>query len=406
MGARPRDHITPALPRRGTSAAAVLSLFALVLVALTVGAGAAAPARAATAKGIVDWRLEAPEGISDLSTIQPIVDEMGPNGLDAKFTRVYFRWARLQPYAPGTTYAADGNGDGYDDAYVAELEAVVGAFKAAGIKVIMTGTDCPRWASDTRYSGSAQGAAVVPAIDKPRVKTAWQYLARYLAEHFGLIGARYFEVWNEPNLSSGLYPQLYGAKKTPVGPAVYLKMLKAFSTAAHKADKGAVVIAGATSRRGANDAHSTSPQWFATYLKDHGGAKYLDAYSHHPYTPPGASPAPGAVPKGAAKAVTLGNIGALLKIFPTKPFYLTEYGLSTDVHDLFCVVVSRDDQAKYLRQAYALVSRKPQIKAMVWFLLQDFVQDPVTLDGVYSGLDDQSGRPKPAWYAFAGKPAP
>jgi len=298
MGARPHVRITPAPPRRGRSAAAILSLLALVLVALTVGAGAAAPARAAAARGIVDWRLEAPEGISDLSTIQPIVDEMGPSGLNAKYTRVYFRWARLQPYAPGTTYAADGNGDGYDDAYVAELEAVVGAFKAAGIKVIMTGTDCPRWASDTRYSGSAQGAAVVPAIDKPQVKTAWQDLARYLAEHFGLIGARYFEVWNEPNLSSGLYPQLYGAKKTPVGPAVYLKMLKAFSTAAHKADKGAVVIAGATSRRGANDAHSTSPQWFAAYLKDHGGAKYFDAYSHHPYTPPGASPAPGAVPKG------------------------------------------------------------------------------------------------------------
>jgi hypothetical protein len=341
-----------------------------------------------------------PEGIGDLSTVSGMVDGIGPAGLNAKFTRVYFRWARLQPGQPVAGATAEAR-NSYDAAYLTELETVVSAFKAKGVKVILTGTDCPEWASDRRYwVDKTYDSDIVPAIDKKLVKTAWQDLARYLAAHFGPLGARYFEVWNEPNLGSGLYPQLVGAKKKPVGPAVYLKMLKAFNTWAHKGSRKAVVIAGATSRRGGNDAHSTSPQWFATYLKAHGGMKYFAAYSHHPYTPPGASPAPAAKPKGSSRAITLGNIDVLLRIFPKKPFYLTEYGLSTDDKDLFCVTVSPANQAKYLRQAYALVAKKRQIKVLMWFVVKDYVQD-AELNGIYSGLIDTSGERKPAWYAFA-----
>ena len=110
---------------------------------------------------------------------------------------------------------------------------------------------------------------------------------------------------------------------------------------------------------------------------------------------------PSAAPKAATRAVTLGNIGVLLKIFPKKPFYLTEYGLSTGVTDLFCVTVSPADQARYLRQAFALASRRPQIKVLLWFLVKDFVQDPQNGDGVYSGLVTPGDVRKPAWFAFA-----
>jgi hypothetical protein len=391
-----------ALPRRLAGVTAALGVVLLAVASVIVLSAAAAPAQAAVARGLVDWRLEMPEGISDLGVVPGIVDGMGPAGLNAKFTRLYFRWARLQPQKPGTAYSADANGDGYDDAYVNELDTVVSAFKARGIKVILTGTDCPEWASNRKYwVGHTYDSDIVPAIDAPVVKTAWRNLARYLTSHFGPLGARYFEVWNEPNLGSGLYPQLVGKKKKPVGPAVYLKMLKDFSTWAHKGDRKAVVIAGATSRRGGNDAHSTSPQWFATYLKTHGGMRYFDAYSHHPYTPPGASPAPAAKPKGSARAVTLGNIDTLLKIFPKKPFYLTEYGLSTDARDLFCVSVSQANQAKYLRQAFALVAKKRQIKVLMWFVVKDYVQD-AEQNGIYSGLIGTDGERKPAWFAFAG----
>jgi hypothetical protein len=168
-----------------------------------------------------------------------------------------------------------------------------------------------------------------------------------------------------------------------------------------------VVMAGATSRFGSNGTNegSTSPQWFARYLKEHGAAKWFNAYSHHPYTKIGSDPSPTAPPREPSKAVTLGNIDVLLKIFPTKPFYLTEFCYSTaPVKDLFCVVVSKEDQARYLRQAWAFVARYPRIKVMLWFLVRDWEKDPMTTPGVgvYTGLLDAAGQRKPAWYAFVG----
>jgi hypothetical protein len=405
VGPTPPTATACAAPRRPTGAVAGLGAVLLTLLTLLALFVTATPAHASVARGVVDWRLEMPEGIGDLSTVPAIVDGIGPAGLNAKWTRIYFRWARLQPQKPAAGATAEARNT-YDAAYLTELDTVIAAFYARGVKVILTGTDCPEWASNQKYwVAHTYDSDIVPAIDSRPVKTAWQDLARFLAARYKGKGAQWFEVWNEPNLGSGLYPQLVGKKKTAVGPAVYLKMLKAFSISAHKGNPKAVVIAGATSRRGANNAHSTSPQWFATYLKQHGGMKYFDAYSHHPYSIPGSSPSPGARPKGATHAVTMGNIDALLRIFPKKPFYLTEYGLSTDPRDLFCVSVSQTDQARYLRQAYALAGKKRQIKVLLWFVVKDYVQDAEG-SGIYSGLIGTDDVRKPAWYAFAGQAVP
>jgi len=186
-------------------------------------------------------------------------------------------------------------------------------------------------------------------------------------------------------------------------------MLKAFSKGAHGANRKAVVIAGATSRMGSNGTGrtSTSPQWFAKYLKSHGAKKWFNAYSHHPYSW-GSSPKPSAQPKQADLAVTLGNLGVLLKIFPSTDFYLTEYCLAAKtVGKSFVVVVSKADQARYLREAFALLA-KPQykrVKAMLWYQVRDWQADPslrAASPGLYTGLVDWTGQRRPAWYAFAG----
>jgi hypothetical protein len=189
-------------------------------------------------------------------------------------------------------------------------------------------------------------------------------------------------------------------------------MLKAFSKGAHGANRKAVVIGGATSRMGSNGTGrtSTSPQWFAKYLKSRGARKWFNAYSHHPYSTneKGSSPKPSAKPKRADLAVTLGNLGVLLKIFPRTDFYLTEYCLAAKtVGKSFVVVVSKADQARYLREAFALLA-KPQykrVKAMLWYQVQDWQADPslgAASPGLYTGLVDWTGQRRPAWYAFAG----
>jgi hypothetical protein len=383
-------------------------LFCIVaLTAICLGIAVAAlwpsSASAVCARGIVDHRLEYHGGI-DLDPVESYAEQMGSNVLGAKWTRVLAYWDQLQPRRPGVKDPGDLDHDGFNDAYVHELDTVVGALTAQHIRVILTGTGPPSWARDTAYKKYWHGnlGTAVVRIGDPKVLAAFQKYARFLAGHFKApaYGVKHFEVWNEPNLR--LIPQIVGKKV--VGPEVYRKMLIAFSKGAHQGNPAAVVIAGATSRTGSagTSTGSTSPQWFAKYLKAHGATRWFDAYSHHPYNTLRSSPQPSAPPRRPDITVTLGNISVLLKLFPRMDFYLTEYCYSTGANDAFVMSVSKADQARYLRQAYALAEHHKQIKAMLWFLVKDWrsdPQDPSSL-GVFTGLVDEFDQRKPAWYAF------
>jgi hypothetical protein len=357
-----------------------------------------APSAFAAERGVVDHRLEYSNRVQ-LVDIPVFADELDATG--AQWSRVLVRWNYLQPQAT-RGWDGDENGDGYDDHYVAELKAVVQALHDRGIRVVLTGNDIPKWAANPKYCKGKFLTSAVIRSGNAKVMAEFQRFGKFCAGEFLEWGVKHFEVWNEPNLASGIYPQI--VNKTAIGPAAYVKMLKAFYTGAKKVNRSAVVMAGGTSRFGSNGTHdaSTSPQWFARYLKSHGASKWFNAYSHHPYTKIGSDPSPSAPPRQPKKAVTLGNIDVLLKIFPTKPFYLTEFCYSTagSGEDLFCVVVSEADQARYLRQAWAFVAKYKQIKVMLWFLVRDYVKDPVQRIGVFTGLTDNSGQRKPSWYAF------
>jgi polysaccharide biosynthesis protein PslG len=103
--------------------------------------------------------------------------------------------------------------------------------------------------------------------------------------------------------------------------------------------------------------------------------------------------------------VTLGNLRALLRIFPHKPFYLTEFGYNTrPSRDFGPQYVSERMQSRYLRQAYTVASRYPQVKALFWYLTQDVRRSGARADGVYTGLRRVNGSKKPSWYAFLALP--
>ena len=344
-------------------------------------------------QGIVDNRLEYHGGIG-LGPVETYAEQMGPANLHAKWTRVLAYWDQLQPSAPGVTDPGDLDGDGFNDAYVNELDTVVGALRAQGISVILTGSDPPSWARDTAYKKywtKNPTTAVVRVGDSRccRLQGVRLVPGRPLQD----LGITHFEVWNEPNLR--LLPQIVGKKV--VGPEVYRKMLVAFSKAAHDGNPKAVVIAGATSRMGSpgTSAGSTSPQWFARYLKKRGATRWFDAYSHHPYTTRKSAPQPCAKPRRPDISVTLGNLSVLLKLFPTKPFYLTEYCYSTGANDAFVVSVPKADQARYLRQASALLAKPQyrQVKALLWFLVKDWQSDAGEQSsvGVYTGSSTARG---------------
>jgi hypothetical protein len=382
---------------RGARAAAGLSVALALAVLLLV---CVAPAARAAAWGIVDERLETSAGV-DRDALPGILAGLGPGGLHAQWSRVIVSWARLQPSAT-LSASQDANGDGYADAYVSELDAVVDGLRGQGITVMLTGSEVPRWASDSRFwPASGYDPGVAMRVDDGTVRQEYLAFSTFLARHFaGRV--RYFECWNEPNLSRGIYPQWLGGK--PVGPADYLKMLKIFHQGVRAGASGDVVIAGATAPRGTNNSTSTAPQWFARYLKAAKATKWFDAYSHHPYTPGGSRhPAPDRLPNNPSRCVTLANLGALMSVFPSKPFYLTEFGYNTHASDLFGLEVSQADQARYLRQAFRMMASRPRVKVLMWYDVVDWCFDPADPpNGVYCGLIEKDGvTRKPAWYAFA-----
>jgi hypothetical protein len=360
-------------------------------------------------RGIIDYRLE--QAVVDLGTVPGLVKEMGPTRLRAGWTRVQVHWNSLQPSAPGVADPGDADHDGYADAYLHQLDTIVAQLRDPGrMNVILTMVDVPKWASDmSLWNAPSPGYAkgkyepfYAPDMSSLTVRGQFRDLGAFLAKRYaGKVG--YFECWNEPNLGTYLYPQT-PVSATNGGARIYIDMLKLWYEGVKSGSDSAVVIGGTTGPRGRGDAGSTPPQAFARYLKDHGAARYMDAYSHHPYTPGGSTRiSPGQMPNNPKRCVTLGNLSQLTRLFPDKPFYLTEYGYNTQYSRWFGVTVSEQTQASYLKQAFSFTSAHyPQVKALLWFLVDDWQPAGQPSDmGVYMGVRTAEGKRKPSWYAFA-----
>ncbi len=314
--------------------------------------------------------------------------------LHAQLLRFDVHWKDLEPQRGK-----------YDQVYLDQLAATIHAAASAGMKVTVTIYGTPAWATDRTLWG------YVPSGWKPGVSHSFYPPAADRLVDFQAFATKLastlagdvtgYECRNEPNLWGSLYPQ-----RTASDPAFavrrYAAMLTAFSKGIRAGDPHALVIAGATGPIGQNNILSTSPQRFARLLKTMVSSSVFDAYSHHPYTIGGArNIAPEASPNDPVHAVSLGNISTLLKIFPKKPFYLSEYGYYTQYCIYFGVYVSQATQADYLTRAYKYAARFPQIQALVWFPYHDSsAKDPT--HGGYSGLLTTTGAFKRAWYAFSG----
>ena len=368
---------------RHISAALVLGAVFTLCAGIAAGP-AASPARARTiAKGLIDTQLEALPAASTARAgmIKEIHGQLG-----ARWIRVFADWSALEPVRGA-----------YSPTALARLDALIGGLHAAGVKVILTTSYLPSWASNSYWwshppFGYAPGPRPFYPITSRALKD-YTDLAEFLALRYkGRVQA--LECGNEPNLWPSIYPQRTAADPY-FAARIYLRMLKAFHAGVVHAGTGVRVVAGATAPVGFNDSSRTSPQRFARFLERNGASRYFDVYAHHPYTPGGSLyPAPGQPTNDPEHAVTLGNLNTLLRIFPSKPFYLDEYGYNTRPSKLFGgFCVSERTQARYLKMAYRVAAQYPQVKLLVWCMDRD-VRD------IYSGLRRLNGTRKPAWYAF------
>jgi hypothetical protein len=380
------------------------AFFVALLLALALVAGAAVPriANASVASGIADPTLTLVGARFAPVVQEEALDQIGPK-LGADYVRFVVSWADAQPTDQAT----------YDETYLAGVDNAVTLAKARGVKVMITFAYVPRWASDSRFWNTNQfkpkGYDRRYAMKTDRTTlSAFREFCRAMAVRWqGVWG---YECWNEPNLHFTLYPQSMPSDRD-FGAHVYVKMLKEFSVGIRQGDPQAKRLAGGTAPRGykATEPLSlrrmmTSPQRFAAAIKAAKVTSYFDGYSHHAYTP-GASKnnQPEAAPRDPKTTVNLHNLPVLLKVFPTKSFYITEYGYQTaPCYSFSQQYVSFAQQANYLKRAYAYAARFRQVKLLMWFMLDDFSPSGRANDlaGFYTGLRKLDLTKKPAWYAF------
>lgn len=357
-----------------------------------------APAAATVTRAIVDVDLQTLTQEQRAASVGEIAGQ-----LRAKFLRVSIEWDRAEPKKGA-----------YDETLLAGTDHLLDLAGAEGLRVVITVVGTPEWASDrSLWNEPPFGTGRYAPNIAPRADAA-----RDFGSFAGMLAARFkgrvfaYECWNEPNISLFFYPQVLDRhdKNDDFAAARYTKLLEAFSAAVHAADRGALVIGGATAPVGGEYAGRTrtSPQLFARQLKERGALTAMDAYSHHPYQPGPSPPAPEMAPRTPRTTVTLQNLETLLDIVPGLPFYLTEYGYNTSPCDMFGISpgqqVSRARQAAYLQRAYRYAARYRRVKALFWYLRRDHVPSgrPDDSTGVYTGLRALSGSRKRSWFAFAG----
>ncbi len=379
----------------------------LVVAACVVAGGAAACPGVASARtlarGIADPTLTQSISPADQATaVHAIRSELG-----ATYVRFVISWAATEPTGP-TVPTPYGAPIPYDPSspYMTSVAAAITQAHADHLKVLITFQDVPKWASNPAYWGKSGYHANDALLPTAANLSYFSAFCRAVATQFrGQVYA--YECWNEPNLYLSLYPQATSHDHN-FAAHLYVQMLRSFSKGIHNGDPKALRVAGATAPRGSYRpyAYSTSPQRFAAVIKATKGWSLLfDAYSHHPYMP-GASPRtwPEAAPANPNATVTLQNLGTLLKMFPTKPFFLTEYGYQTAPCQAFGGQhVNQVTQANYLRRAYAYAARYKQVKMLIWYLVKDFAPPGRVYQlGFFTGLQTAGGVYKPAWYVFAG----
>jgi polysaccharide biosynthesis protein PslG len=387
--------MTPTALRRTAplaTARLVIGFALLVIVCMVLPAAVRAQG---VATGLVDERLMAAQ--PQTAALRAASSE-DTSTLHADWVRLTASWSALEP-AQGT----------YDEAGLEALDAQVDDVRAQGGKVMFVIVYTPQWASDRSFWNKPLNG--VPAGYRPGIAMDPAYLPA-LSDFAHMLAVRYagrvqaVEAWNEPNMFVYLSPQRT-TTDPHFGVRLYLRMLEAVSAGVRRSSARMQVVAGSTTSLGQNDVYRTDPLTWAEYLRQHGATRFFDAYSHHPYVPAGtADIAPGGQPNDPTKTVLLGNLGQLLRIFPSKPFYLTEFGYSTKPNiDFGGLSVSEKTQARFLTQSYAVASRYPQVKALFWFLAQDtHPQGAPSEAGCYTGLRRLDGSKKPSWYAFRALP--
>ncbi len=291
--------------------------------------------------------------------------------LGARWIRFDIAWTDIQADGPSSY-----NWTKYD--------AVISAAKARGLKILGTISYTPAWA---RPAGCNNDDKCAPANASDYGNFAGAVASRYSSQ-----GVHYWEIWNEPNITTFWLPQ-------PDANA-YTQILKAGHDAIKSADPNAVVVSGGLSPAASNGTNIAPPD-FLTQMYSAGAGGYFDALGHHPYCFAGTFDCPATYASWSSwsqMSATPNNLRDLMAANGDsgKPIWMTEFGAPTGGGS---AAVSEAQQVTFVQNAYDLAAQYSWAGPLFWYSYQDIGTDANSVESWFGLLRPDSSQ-KPAYSTY------
>jgi hypothetical protein len=398
----------------------------VLLIAAVAFAGAAqtAHARHGLLTGFTD--IDAFQTLSPAQTQTAFAHARGAGG---SVVRLAYSWRGVAAAEPPTAAAAgDPSWSGYN---WAPVDRAVREATAAGLTVLLSWTGAPDWAEGSGRPSlrrAPPGSWRPSAADYGRFAraAALRYSGRYPDPLGGVLPrVRYYQAWNEPNLSDFLTPQWRKQRSgyVAMSPVLYRRLLNAFYAAVKSVDRSNYVVSAGTApfaepRKGAR--RMPAAYFTREFLCVRGRQRprpfrcpsspaRFDALAHHPYPigpprRPAINPDDVVVPdiwkltRPLQAAIRAGNVSPRRR----KPVWATEISWDTRPPDPDGIPLGT--QARYLEGAFYTLWRQG-VDVVTWFLMRDEARGrgyPFTLQaGIYfRGATVDADQPKPSFRAF------
>jgi hypothetical protein len=264
-----------------------------------------------------------------------------------QWTREEFFWHIIQPQ-PGGPFQWSGDANGlynYDRAVTAQA--------AAGINMLGLIDYAPAWNHGRN-----------PPLDE--WIGAWGDYVFQVVARYGRGGPiKYWEIWNEPNLTvSGYETGLYEIKD-------YARILNVARSAAKAADPEAVIVLGGLASVWSYPPSPTTYDYFdyLDALGQLGAWNDFDILAIHPYRLDPPEGAPWRRDHQQTFPTEMGRLDELMLRYGARPLWLTELGWATDRGRFG---VSEDQQAQFLARTYIMAISHPSVEKIFWY---DFRND-------------------------------
>ena len=376
----------------------LLSTTAKFFAASVLGALACAPAAHANASQTVFF--EAPRdlaaGGTTVESRAAALDTIG--ALGAKALRVNLRWYDVAPQPESAAKPAFDATDPAAYSWGAYAQAIDEAKRRGWTVLVTPSSAVPKWATSSKAD----------TVTRP-LPAEFKLFTQALAKRFAGSNVL-FSIWNEPNVDAFLRPQAVKGKF--VGGKLYRELYVAGRAGIKTAAPRAKVLFGETAPIGVRQVRQRPVAFLrdalcvsAKYKADAkcGRKLAVDGFAHHPYRSLQGIPA-------SRDDVTYEVLGRYTKaldriakagqIPPSRPVYLTQFGVQSLPDELFGVSLQHqlEERARAERLAYA----NPRVRGFSQYLLRD--DDPTVPGRLWSGFETglvaATGEQKPSFDGF------